>query len=213
MRPPFDLSLYLVAGRPALADKDLIATVRAAVEGGVTIVQIRDPEAETGQLVTDARALKGMLKPLGVPLIVNDRIDVAKAAGADGVHLGQDDMRAKDARRELGDDFIIGLSVGNPDEFALSKDDLAFVDYLGVGPIRATGTKSDAGAAIGVEGFAKVRALTSLPIVAIGGLGAGDAAPLIRAGAQGIAVVSAICRADDAKAAAYGLWKEVTSSR
>jgi thiamine-phosphate pyrophosphorylase len=213
MRPSFDLSLYLVAGRPALSGKDLIATVRAAVEGGATIVQIRDPKAETGQLIADTRALKDMLKPLGVPLIVNDRIDVAKAAGADGVHLGQDDMRARDVRRELGDDFLIGLSVGNPVEFDHSKDDLAFVDYLGVGPIRATGTKSDAGAAIGVEGFAKVRALTALPIVAIGGLAAGDAAPLVRAGAQGIAVVSAICGADDAKAAAYGLLKEISSSR
>jgi thiamine-phosphate pyrophosphorylase len=213
MRLDFDLSLYLVAGRPALSGKDLLATVRAAVDGGVTIVQIRDPKADTQQLIADTRALKDMLAPLRVPLIVNDRIDVAKAVSADGVHLGQDDMRAKDARRELGDDFIIGLSVGNPDEFARSKDDLPFVDYLGVGPIRATGTKSDAGAAIGVEGFAKVRALTSLPIVAIGGLAAGDAAPLVRAGAQGVAVVSAICGAEDPKVAAYGLLKEVTSSR
>ncbi|BCJ91711.1 thiamine-phosphate synthase [Terrihabitans soli] len=213
MRPDFDLSLYLVAGRPALPGKDLVASVRAAVEGGVTLVQIRDPKAETQQLIEDTRALKGMLKPYRVPLIVNDRIDVAIAAGADGVHLGQDDARAIEARRELGDDFLIGLSVGNPEEFAHSREDLAFVDYLGVGPIKATGTKSDAGAAIGVEGFAKVRALTALPIVAIGGLSSGDAAPLVRAGAQGLAVVSAICGAADPKAAAYGLLKEINSAR
>jgi thiamine-phosphate pyrophosphorylase len=213
MRPSFDLSLYLVAGRPALSGRDLVATVRAAVEGGVTIVQIRDPQAETDQLIADTRALKELLKPLGIALIVNDRIDVALAVGADGVHLGQDDARPLEARRQLGDDFIIGLSVGNPSEFEHSREDLAAVDYLGVGPIRATGTKADAGAAIGVEGFAKVRALTELPIVAIGGLAPGDAAPLIRAGAQGIAVVSAICGASDPKAAAYGLLSEINSAR
>lgn len=213
MRPSFDLSLYLVAGRPALVGKDFLETVRAAVEGGVTIVQIRDPQAETQDLIADTRALKEMLKPYRVPLIVNDRIDVAKAAGADGVHLGQDDMRAKKARRELGENFIIGLSVGNPEEFERSKDDLPFVDYLGVGPVRATGTKADAGDAIGAEGLAKIRALTALPIVGIGGLGLGDATAVIKAGAQGIAVVSAICGADDAKAAAYGLLEEISSSR
>jgi thiamine-phosphate pyrophosphorylase len=213
MRPAFDLSLYLVAGRPALAGRDLVASIRAAVEGGVTIVQIRDPHAETDQLIADTRALKQLLQPLGVPLIVNDRIDVALAAGADGVHLGQDDARPLEARRQLGANFIIGLSVGNPAEFEHSREDLSACDYLGVGPIRATGTKADAGAAIGVEGFAKVRALTDLPIVAIGGLALGDAAPLIRAGAQGIAVVSAICGADDVKAAAYGLLSEISSAR
>ncbi len=213
MRPPFDLSLYLVVGRPALRGRDLVAIVRAAVEGGVTIVQIRDPDAPTAQLIADTSALKKMLSPFGVPLIVNDRIDVARAAGADGVHLGQDDMRARDARRELGDDFLIGLSVGNPEEFARSHDDLPSVDYLGVGPIRATGTKTDAGSAIGPEGLAAIRALTSLPIVGIGGLLAGDAAGVIQAGAQGIAVVSAICGAEDPKAAASALANEVRSSR
>lgn len=213
MRPSFDLSLYLVAGRSSLAGRDLVATVRAAVEGGVTIVQIRDPNADTEQLIADTRALKEMLRPLNVPLIVNDRIDVLIAAKADGVHLGQDDMRARDARRELGDNFIIGLSVGNPEEFAHSRDDLAAVDYLGVGPIRQTGTKADAGLAIGAEGLGKIHALTTLPIVGIGGLGPGDAAAVIKAGAHGIAVVSAICGADDPKAAAYGLLKEIKSSR
>jgi thiamine-phosphate pyrophosphorylase len=213
MRPSFDLSLYLVAGRPALSGRDLVASVRAAVEGGVTIVQIRDPKADTEQLIADTRALKEMLRPLNVPLIVNDRIDIVIAAKADGVHLGQDDMRARDARRQLGDDFLIGLSVGNPEEFAHARDDLAAVDYLGVGPIRQTGTKSDAGSAIGAEGLAKIRALTALPIVGIGGLGPGDAAAVIGAGAQGIAVVSAICGADDPKAAAYGLLKEIKSSQ
>lgn len=190
-----------------------MATVRSAVEGGVTLVQIRDPHAGTDQLIADTRALKDMLTPLGVPLIVNDRIDVALAAGADGVHLGQDDVRPREARLKLGGDFIIGLSVGNPKEFERSRDDLASVDYLGVGPIRATGTKSDAGSAIGAEGLAKVRVLTALPIVGIGGLGLGDAAAVIRAGAQGIAVVSAIGGAEDPKDAAYALLKEIKSAR
>jgi thiamine-phosphate pyrophosphorylase len=213
MRPIFDLSLYLVAGRPALAGRDLVSVVREAVAGGVTMVQIRDPNAPLQQLVEDTRALKTLLKPLNIALIVNDRVDVVLAAGADGVHLGQDDMKARAAREQLGDDFLIGLSIGNPDEFAQSREELAAVDYLGVGPVRATATKADAGGAIGIEGVVKIRALTALPIVAIGGLAAGDAAPLIRAGAEGIAVVSAICGAADPKAAAQALMKEISSAR
>jgi len=212
MRPAFDLSLYLVIGRPALEFRDLFDVVGAAVAGGVSIVQLRDPQAPTRGLVEEARALKALLGPLDVPLIVNDRVDVALAAGADGVHLGQDDMAPSDARRLLGPDFIVGLSVGNPSEFEASRGDLSAVDYLGVGPVRATATKSDAGACIGVEGVAAIRALTSLPIVAIGGLAAGDAAPVVRAGAQGIAVVSAICGAQDPEAAARALSAEVRAA-
>ena len=213
MRPVFDLSLYLVVGGPALGGRNLFDVVGAAVAGGATIVQIRDPKADTRHLVEETRALKALLGPLDVPLIVNDRVDVALAAGADGVHLGQDDMLPEDARRLLGANFILGLSVGNPAEFETSRSSLQAVDYLGVGPVHATSTKADAGASIGFEGGAAVHALTDLPIVAIGGLSPGDAGQAVRAGAQGIAVVSAICGAEDPEAAARALSAELRAAR
>jgi thiamine-phosphate pyrophosphorylase len=213
MRPPFDLSLYLVAGTPVSGGRGLVETVREAVSGGVTMVQVRDPRAATRRLVEETYSLKKLLQPQNVALIVNDRIDVVLAAGADGVHLGQDDMTASDARRLLGEDFIIGLSVGSPAEFEASRDHLHAVDYLGVGPVRSTSTKSDAGNAIGVEGLAKIRALTTLPIVGIGGLAAGQVGDVVRAGAGGAAVVSAICGAADPKEAARELIAEIRTAR
>lgn len=188
-------------------------TVRAAVASGATLVQLRDPDISARTLVEQARALKDMLQPHGVPLIVNDRVDVAKAAGADGVHLGQDDLAPRDARGMLGPDAIIGLSVGNAREYEASRAELAAVDYLGVGPINGTRTKSDAGVAIGLAGFAAVRALTPLPMVAIGGVNASDAVQLVQAGAEGLAVISAICAASDPGAAAAQLRHVIGTAR
>jgi len=211
MAPAFDLSLYLVTDPRLTAARGLEATVAAAVRGGVTLVQLRDPAAHGRALVEQARALKAQLAPLGIPLIVNDRVDVAIASGADGVHLGQDDMAPADARALMGPDRILGLSVGNPAEYAAS--DLAGVDYLGVGPVKATGTKKDAGAAIGAAGIAAVRALTALPLVGIGGLDAPLAGEVIRAGADGVAVVSAICAAPDPEQAARTLRAAIDAAR
>jgi len=206
----FDLTLYLVTDPRLTAARGLAATVEAAVAGGATLVQLRDPDAHGRALVEQARVLKALLSPLGVPLIINDRVDVAVAAGADGVHLGQDDLTVADARALLGADAIVGLSVGNPREYAASA--LHGVDYLGVGPVRATGTKGDAGAAIGAAGIAAVRALTGLPIVGIGGVAADVAGEVIRAGANGVAVVSAICAATDPKAAAADLRRVIAAA-
>ncbi len=211
MSRSFDLSLYLVTDPRLTAERGLLETVRAAVAGGVTLVQLRDPDAKGRALAEQARALLDLLRPLGIPLLINDRVDVAVAVGADGVHLGQDDLDPAAARAMLGPDRILGLSVGTLEELAAS--DLAGVDYLGTGPVRGTGTKADAGAAIGVDGFAAVRARVSLPMVAIGGLGRADVGPIIRAGADGIAVVSAICAAPDVKSAAHALREEVTAAR
>ncbi|MFG1376503.1 thiamine phosphate synthase [Xanthobacter autotrophicus] len=216
MPKPFDLTLYLVTDPRLVAARGpgtsgLLATVEAAVRGGATMVQLRDPDAHGRALVEQARALKALLAPLGIPLIVNDRVDVAVAADADGVHLGQDDMTPADARAVLGPHRILGLSVGNPAEYASS--DLAGVDYLGVGPVKATGTKADAGGAIGAAGVAAIRALTPLPLVGIGGLGTGDVADVIRAGADGVAVVSAICAASDPEHAARALKAAVITAR
>jgi len=211
MPAPFDLTLYLVTDPRLVAARGLLATVEAAVRGGATLVQLRDPQAHGRALVEQARALKALLAPLGIPLIINDRVDVAVAADADGVHLGQDDLGPADARAQLGPHRILGLSVGNPAEYAAS--DLSGVDYLGVGPVTATGTKADAGAAIGAAGVAAVRALTRLPIVGIGGIHAALAPEVIRAGADGVAVVSAICAAPDPQAAALALKQAVTAAR
>jgi thiamine-phosphate pyrophosphorylase len=211
MAMAFDLSLYLVTDPRLTAARGLEATVAAAVKGGVTLVQLRDPQAHGRALVEQARALKTLLAPLGIPLVINDRVDVAVAADADGVHLGQDDMTPADARALLGPGRILGLSVGNPAEHAAS--DLCGVDYLGVGPVKATGTKVDAGAAIGPSGVAAVRALTRLLLVGIGGIDAAMAPEVIRAGANGIAVVSAICGADDPEAAAKTLRAAVSAAR
>jgi thiamine-phosphate pyrophosphorylase len=188
-----DYSLYLVTDPVLCRAAGLIETVTAAVAGGATIVQLRDPDADTRALMEQARALLGVLRPRGIPLIINDRADVCVAAGADGVHLGQDDMAALDARRILGPNALIGLSVGSETEFAASRADLDAVDYVGIGPVASTRTKNDAGSAIGVEGFAAVRRMIAKPAVAIGGVGAAHIAGLAAAGADGIAVVSAIC--------------------
>lgn len=211
MAQAFDLTLYLVTDPRLVAARGLVPVVEAAVRGGATIVQLRDPDAHGRALVEQARALKALLAPLAIPLIVNDRVDVALAAGADGVHLGQDDMSPADARALLGPGPILGLSVGSPAEHAAS--DLAGVDYLGVGPVKSTGTKADAGSAIGPQGIAAVRALTRLPLVGIGGLDAASAADVIRAGANGVAVVSAICAAPDPEAAARALRAAIAAAR
>ncbi|WP_454918928.1 thiamine phosphate synthase [Xanthobacter sediminis] len=211
MAVAFDLTLYLVTDPRLTAARGLEATVEAAVKGGATLVQLRDPDAHGRALVEQARALKALLQPLGIPLIVNDRVDVAVAADADGVHLGQDDMAPADARALIGPGRILGLSVGNPAEYAAS--DLQGVDYLGVGPVKATGTKKDAGSAIGPAGIAAVRALTRLPLVGIGGVDAVLAPEVIRAGADGIAVVSAVCAAPDPEAAARALRAAVSAAR
>ncbi|MEP9366151.1 thiamine phosphate synthase [Xanthobacter sp. VNH20] len=211
MPPMFDLSLYLVTDPAQTAARGLLATVEQAVQGGVTLVQLRDPQAKGRALVEQARALKALLAPHGIPLIINDRVDVALAADADGVHLGQDDIDPAAARAVLGAGRILGLSVGSPEELAVS--DLSGVDYVGVGPVKATGTKSDAGGAIGVAGLAALRKLISLPLVGIGGIDAAIAPDIIRAGADGIAVVSALCRAPDVTAAARDLRAVIAAAR
>ena len=162
-------------------------------------------------LVIGGDALGG--RPLDVPLIVNDRVEVARAAGADGVHLGQDDLDAARARAILGPDRLIGVSAGTAAEAA--RVDKASADYAGIGSVYATPTKPDAGAPIGIAGLgALAAALAPLPAVAIGGIGAGNAAEVMASGvADGIAVVSAICGAPDPEAAARALRREIDAGR
>jgi thiamine-phosphate pyrophosphorylase len=204
-----DLSLYLVTDRSMLAGRDLISVVVAAVRGGVTVVQLREKHASTREFIELARSLKLALSPMGIPLIVNDRLDVALVSGADGIHLGQADASPLDARRLLGPKTIVGLSVDHPDQLAAIQP--GTVDYIGASPIFSTPTKTDTASPLGIYGLRELRALTDLPIVAIGGINEGNVGDVMRAGANGIAVVSAICASPDPEAAARRLRERILS--
>ena len=187
--------LYLVTDRGLCAGRPLEQVVAEAVRGGVACVQLREKELPTRPFLDLALALKALLGPLGVPLIINDRMDIALAAGADGVHVGQEDMPCGQLRRFLGPRAILGLSVETWQDVEQAQD--LDVDYLGVSPVFPTPTKTDTKAAWGLEGIARIRAFSRHPLVAIGGLNPGNAADAVRAGADGIAVVSAICAGPD----------------
>jgi thiamine-phosphate pyrophosphorylase len=206
-----DLSLYLIADPEHCRGRPLLEVVKAAVDGGVTLVQLRCKAMAEPDVVALGRSLVDLLRPRGVPLIMNDRAALALAAGAAGVHLGQDDDAPGHARSVLGPDGIIGLSIGNEAEYRAS--DLDPVDYVGSGPVFGTGSKADAGGAIGPEGAAAVKALAGRPTVGIGGIGIANAGRVIAAGLDGVAVLSAICAADDPRAAAAALRRAVEEER
>ena len=194
-----DLGLYLVTDPDLAGERSLIDVVDRACAGGVGLVQLRDKGAEARDLLDLAGALKNLLKPKNIPLVVNDRADVAAAAGV-GCHIGQSDLPPEAARAILGEEVIIGLSIDRIEQVAAA--DPGYLDYVAHGPFAATGTKSDAGKPVGVRGIERVRELTDLPLVAIGGIDATNTPAAIRAGADGVAVVSAIMAAHDPKAAA-----------
>lgn len=200
MRQPFELSVYLITDPTLCAERGLVATVRAAVAGGVTLVQLRDKGASDAELIAQGQALKAALAGTGVPLIINDRIAVAAAIGAAGVHLGQDDAAVATARALLGPAAIIGLSCRTLAQ--VQALDPRLVDYIGTGPVFATGTKPDHAPPLGFAGLAAICAACPVPVVAIGGLSAGHVPAVRAAGAQGLAVVSAICAAADPASAA-----------
>jgi len=192
--------LCLVTDRGLALGRPLVDVVAQAVSGGVTMVQLREKDCTTREFLEEARALKALLTPLGVPLVINDRIDIALAVNADGLHVGQTDMPVEMARAMLGPDKILGLSITNAEQ--MSHADASKTDYLGVGPLYLQSTKTNASTPLGVEGFAKLRAMTERPVMAIGGLKADNCAPVLAAGADGLAVVSGIVSADDPRAAA-----------
>ena len=202
-KPAKYYELCLVTDRALAGGRAVADVVAAAVKGGVTMVQLREKTATTRAFVEQARALQRLLAPLQVPLLINDRIDVALAARADGAHVGQRDMPIALARQLLGPKAIIGLSITARGE--LDGEGVALADYLGVGPIFAQATKLDATPPLGLDGLAEIRRATRKPIVAIGGIAAANAATVRAAGADGIAVVSAIMGAADPMAAAAAL--------
>jgi thiamine-phosphate pyrophosphorylase len=193
-------ALALVAITDDLRDGvvGLAARAAAAARGGATMVQLRLKHASGRELVEVARRL---VEALPVPVVVNDRVDVALAAGAAGVHLGVDDLPVAAVRAIAPPDFIVGASFGAEAELVHARG----ADYVGIGPVYATLSKQDAGEAIGVEGFARLRSLGGVPAVAIGGIGADNAAPLRLAGAAGVAVIRTVFGAADPEAAARAL--------
>lgn len=197
--------IYLVTDRGLCGGRSLEEVVGTALRGGVAYVQLREKNLSTRLFVEEARAVKQLLASRGVPLIINDRLDVALACEADGVHIGQDDMPYETARRLLGPKAIIGLSVETwADVEAAQKLD---VDYLGVSPVFATPTKTDTREPWGLDGLRQIQAANRHPLVAIGGINAANAKAVAEAGAPCLAVVSAICSADDPAAAAATLKK------
>jgi thiamine-phosphate pyrophosphorylase len=177
--------------------------VQAAVQGGVSCVQLREKKLGSREFLAQALMLKKLLAPHGVPLVINDRIDIALACGAEGVHLGQSDLPVDKARSLLPNKVFIGWSVETMEQLAQSA--MLPVDYLGVSPVFATSTKTDTKNVWGLEGLAKVRTCTTLPLVAIGGIHAGNARNVLRAGADSLAIVSALCAAADPQSAAASL--------
>jgi thiamine-phosphate pyrophosphorylase len=206
-----DWSLYVVTDAKLSRGRSHLDIVRAAIQGGATVVQYREKEATIQRMVGEARELRQLCREAGVPLIVNDRVDVALAVGADGVHLGVHDFPVPIARRLLGPDRIIGFSPETLEEARMAEVDGA--DYLGVGSVFGTATKADAGPPIGLAGLRKVIAAVSIPVVGIGGVHAHNAAQVIRAGAAGVAVVSAVVAAEDVEAAARELRTQIAAAR
>jgi len=203
-----DLSLYLVTDRGLSKGRSLEYVVEKAVKGGVSIIQLREKNCSTKEFTELAISLKKLLEPLDIPLLINDRLDIALAVNADGVHLGQDDMHCEIARKILGKDKIIGLSIENIEqaEEANSYD----IDYIGISPVFLTGTKPEFTIGLGLAGVKKITAISKFPSVAIGGINSGNAGEILKAGATGLAVVSAIMSAADPMLAAVELRKEIT---
>lgn len=203
----FDPRLYLVTDRPLCAGRDLLDVVAQAVAGGVTMVQLREKHATTREFLELARRLKTLLDPMDVPLLINDRLDIALAVDAAGLHVGQNDMPSAEARRLLGPDKIIGLTIDSEDDLRAAED--LDVDYLGVGPVFPTTTKENPSPVIGLEGLARARRFSRHRIVGIGAVNADNAAQVMVTGVDGVAVVSALCSAQNPKAMAKALRREV----
>lgn len=200
-----DYSLYLVADAEFAAGRDLPALVASAVEGGVTAVQLRAKGLPVRDFLDLALRIAERLEGTGVPLIVNDRVDIALACGAAGAHLGQEDLPVPEARKILGAKRIIGVSVNTLEEAREAEKRGA--DYVGLGPVFPTSTKETTLAVIGAGGVAAVKRALKIPVVGIGGISASNAHDVVKAGADGIAVISAILGAPDARRAAAELRK------
>lgn len=204
MKAQPDYSIYLVTDDGCLQGRALIDCVREALEGGVTLVQYRAKTASSAEMYDEALQLKALCDNFNVPLIINDRLDIAMAVGAAGVHLGQDDLPCAAARRILGEDYIIGVSAHNPAEAKAALQSGA--DYLGCGAIFGTATKADV-KKLGTDGLAAICREKGLPVVGIGGVTADNYREVRAAGADGAAIVSGILAQPDIRATVRAIAK------
>ncbi len=202
-----DYSLYLVTDRSLSRGRETADIVREAVAGGVTCVQLREKSCSTQEFIAEAQKLHALLRPLGIPLIINDNVEVALAVGAEGVHLGQQDMAIAEARQLGPSSWTIGISAESLEDAIRAEEEGA--DYIGVSPIFFTPTKTDTAPPLGVEGLREIRAAVRIPLVGIGGIHLDNVRGVIRSGADGVAVVSAIIAADSPRQAAAALRREI----
>jgi thiamine-phosphate pyrophosphorylase len=204
------LRLYLCTDRGLTLGRPLASAVESAIEGGVTMLQVREKTAESRDFYEFALEARRITKTHHIPLVINDRLDIALAVSADGLHIGQSDLPLSVVRCICGEKLFIGVSAGTVEE-ALAAE-AGGADYLGVGPVFPTGSKADAGDAIGIEDLKKICSAVRIPVVGIGGIGVQTAAEVMKTGSAGIAVISAILSQPDIKAAAERLRRAVDSA-
>ncbi|MCC8133344.1 MAG: thiamine phosphate synthase [Tannerellaceae bacterium] len=211
MNRPFDLSLYLVTDRELALGRPLEQVVEEAVKGGVTLVQLREKQASSKEFYELALLLKKCLAPYRVPLIINDRVDIALACDAEGLHIGQHDLPYPVARKLMDKDKIIGLSVESPED--VQEANRWDIDYIGISPIFSTPTKTDTAPALGLEGIRQISALSRHPGVGIGGVHVSNVEEIIEAGANGVAVVSALMSSPEPEATAKEFIHRINQAR
>jgi thiamine-phosphate pyrophosphorylase len=198
-----DWNLCLIADAQAAGGKDLLFIIREASEAGASLIQLRGKILTTREFVAIASKAAEFLKPLGIPLVINDRVDIALACAADGVHIGQEDLPLPVVRRLLGNERYIGVSVNTISEAMAAEEEGA--DYLGAGPVFFTRSKEELRPIIGLDGLRAIRQNVKLPILAVGGINAENARSVIDSGADGIAVISAVLAATDIREATQAL--------
>ncbi|MBD3224990.1 MAG: thiamine phosphate synthase [Caldithrix sp.] len=207
----FNLEIYLVTDRELSLGRPLEWVVEQAARGGVDIVQLREKSMDTRPFIEEGKKLKQLLKPYNVPLLINDRLDVALAIGADGVHIGQKDMPYRTARQLLGKDAIIGLSVETYEQ--AEEANQYDVDYIAISPVFRTPTKEELNTELGLEGVTTICKMSRHRAIGIGSIKAHNAGDVIRAGAEGVAVVSGICSADDPLQATRDIKEQVKKAK
>lgn len=202
-----DPRLYFILGDNHCAEREPLDVLQAAVNGGTTLVQLREKTASTLEFWRIAQSVQEFLGPRQIPLLINDRIDIALAVGAAGIHIGQEDLPVTEARRLLGAEAIIGLTVQTMEQAAAAPLDL--IDYISIGGVFSTSSKKNPNPPIGIDGFRDIahylRQHTAMPLTAIAGIDHSNAADVIGAGADGVAIISAICSAPDPQQAAHDL--------
>jgi thiamine-phosphate pyrophosphorylase len=211
MNDPGSWEVYLVTDRAFSRGRSTLEIVQAASKGGVSAVQLREKELDTRAFYEEGLKIRDILRSSRVPLIINDRIDLALALDAEGVHLGQEDMPIKIARKILGPDRIIGISVNTPNQ--IDAESVSMANYLAISPVFFTSTKSDITEPWGLEGVRNARAMTDLPLVAIGSVKKENTADVIAAGADCVAVITAIVSADDPEQATRELLLEIRAGK